>query len=121
MPKTMSRNKRNKSMLRARSLLRAPRGHSVKELLQRPLPVLKRVTLQAARERFWQQWLCQHIPAALRARISAIVEREGTLTIFAESAAWSARLRYTVAALEDEMHAADPALTAVKVRVLPRA
>jgi hypothetical protein len=120
MPKKMSRNKGKKPASRASVILRTPPGHSVKELLAQRMPLLKRVTARAARERFWQEWLCGHIPEPLRTRICGIVEREGTLTIFAESPAWSARLRYAVLELEREMRAADPALNAVRVRVLPR-
>ena len=47
-------------------------------------------------------------------------ERDGTLVIFAETAAWSARLRYAILELQREIHAADPAVTAIEVRVLPR-
>jgi hypothetical protein len=120
MPKKMSRNKRKKTPLRASVILRTSRGHSVKDLLAQKLPLLKRVTAQAARERFWQDWFCGHIPEPLRARICSIVEHEGALTIFAESPAWSARLRYAILELEREMRAADPALSDVRVRVLPR-
>lgn len=120
MPKNMSRNKRRKSALRARSLLRSRPAHSVKELLARPFPIMKRVTDQAARQSFWNGWLSGHIPQEIRARISGVVERDGTLVIFAESAAWSARLRYAILELEREIRAADPGLTDIDVRVLPR-
>jgi hypothetical protein len=120
MPKKMSRNKRIRARLGARAVLRAPPAHSVKDLLAARVPLLKRVTEHSARERFWQAWLSGHIPGPLRSRICHIIEREGTLTIFAESAAWSARLRYSVLELEREMRSADPHLAAVKVRVLPR-
>jgi hypothetical protein len=121
MPKKMTRNKRNRSTFRAGVILRTPPSHSVKELLAKRLPpLLKRVTARAAREHFWQNWLRGHIPEPLRARICAIVESDGVLTIFAESSAWSARLRYAILELEHEMRAADRALTSVRVRVLPR-
>jgi hypothetical protein len=120
MPKKMSRNKRHKRALRASAVLRRPPAHSVKELLARPFPILKRVTDQAARQSFWNGWLSGHIPEEMRARISGIVERDGTLVIFAESAAWSARLRYAILELEREIRAADPELTDIDVRVLPR-
>jgi hypothetical protein len=57
---------------------------------------------------------------ATLARISGIAEREGRLVIFAETAAWSARLRYAILELEREIRAADPALIDIEVRVLPR-
>src|ERR1700747_2098721 len=120
MPKNMSRNKRGKSALRARSLLRSGPAHSVKDLLARPFPIMKRVTDQAARQSFWNGWLSGHIPQEIRARISGVVERDGTLVIFAESAAWSARLRYAILELENQILTAKSGITAVSVRVLPR-
>jgi hypothetical protein len=79
-----------------------------------------RVTTQAARASFWNAWLSARLPAEVRARVSGVVEREGTLVIFAESAAWSARLRYAVQELEPEILAAARGLTAVQIRVRPR-
>ena len=93
---------------------------SVKELLTRRLPALSRVTDQAARHNFWEKWLSERLPAELRPRISGIAERDATLVIFAETAAWSARLRYAILELEREIRTADPELTDIEVRVLPR-
>jgi len=79
-----------------------------------------RVTAQSARQNFWSCWLSERLPAEIAVRVSGVNERAGTLVIFAETAAWSARLRYAVLELESEMRAADRTLIAVKVRVLPR-
>ncbi|HEV2229543.1 MAG TPA: hypothetical protein VGR86_11345 [Steroidobacteraceae bacterium] len=81
---------------------------------------MTRVTTAAARANFWNEWLSRRLPAGLGARLSGVVERDETLVIFAESAAWSARLRYTVQDLEREILAAAPGLTTVVVRVRPR-
>jgi hypothetical protein len=94
--------------------------HSVKELLARRAPGLTRLTAQAARQNFWSCWLSEHLPPEMRLRISGISENDGTLVVFAETAAWSARLRYALVELEHAIRAADPALIAVRVRVLPR-
>ena len=96
------------------------RPDSVKDLLARRAPGLTRVTTAAARASFWNEWLSARLPAGLGARLSGVVERDETLVIFAESAAWSARLRYTVQDLEREILAAAPGLTTVVVRVRPR-
>ncbi len=53
-------------------------------------------------------------------KLSGIVEREGALVLFAESAAWSARLRYAVQEIEAPLRAAHPEIAAIKVRVLPK-
>ena len=94
--------------------------HSVKDLLARRAPGLSRVTTQVARQNFWSCWFSTRLPPEICPRLSGISERDGILTIFAESAAWSARLRYAVLELEREIRAADPGLLSIEVRVLPR-
>jgi predicted nucleic acid-binding Zn ribbon protein len=54
---------------------------------------LTRVTDQAARANFWNRWLSAHLAPEICTRVSGVVERNGELVIFAESAAWCARLR----------------------------
>jgi hypothetical protein len=83
-------------------------------------PGLKRVSEQKQRRDFWRDWLDEHFPAEITGKITGIVERDGILVLFAESAAWSARLRFTVLELESQILAAKSGLTAVEVRVLPR-
>ena len=87
----------------------------------RRAPGLMRITAQSARQNFWSCWLPERLPPELRAKVSGISARGGTLVVFAETAAWSARLRYALLELEHEMRAADPTLIAIRVRVLPRA
>jgi hypothetical protein len=106
--------------MRTRTGPTSMQAHSVKDLLARNLPGLTRVTAQAARQNFWNCWLSERLPAQLCPKVSGITERHGTLVIFAESAAWSARLRFAVLELEREIRAADPGLTDIEVRVLPR-
>jgi hypothetical protein len=120
MPKKMRRNKRSNPRMSSGTVPRYSRPDSVKDLLAHRLPGLKRVTDQAVRQSFWNDWLSGHIPAPMRTKISGIAERDGTLVVFAETAAWSARLRYAILELQREIHAADPAVTAIEVRVLPR-
>jgi hypothetical protein len=80
---------------------------------------LTRVTEQAQRQEFWWGWLKARLPAELAAHLTGVVERDGSLTIFAQSAAWVARLRFTVQELDSEIRAAAPALSTINVRVLP--
>jgi hypothetical protein len=107
--------------MRSRTGLSAQKADSVKELLARTAPVLRRVTAQVPQQRFWSDWLSAHLPAELGAQLSGVAERDGTLVIFAATSAWSARLRYAVLELEAEIRAAAPGLLDIKVRVLPRA
>lgn len=97
-----------------------PPLHSVKDLLARQVPALRQLTAQAARQNFWNEWLAQHLPEELRTRVSGVSERDGTLVVFAESAAWSARLRFALLEREATLRTADPAIEHVAVRVLPR-
>ena len=120
MPKKTLRNKRGSSSMRSGAVGISRQLDSVKSLLTRRTPALTRVTTQAARARFWNEFLTAHLPAELGARVSGVVEREGTLVIFAESAAWSARLRFAVQELEREILHASGGLKSVVVRVRPR-
>jgi hypothetical protein len=106
--------------MRTSAVVGSRRPHSVKDLLLRRAPTLTRVTTQSARANFWNEWLSDRLPPEIRARVSGVVERDGTLTVFAESAAWSARLRFIVQELEPQILAAAGGLTAVRVRVRPR-
>ena len=120
MPNKIRRDKQRKSPLRNAANPRPARVDSVKALLAQRAPALTRVTDHAVRERFWQRWLAENMSPQLLARISGVSEHDGALVVFAESAAWCARLRFAVAELESAMRTAAPRLTAIEVRVLPR-
>ena len=105
--------------MRTRAGLKSTRVHSVKELLTRAAPVLTRVTEGAERGEFWRAWLSERLPAELDQHVTGAAEREATLVVFADSSAWSARLRFALAELEGQILAAG-SLSAVRVRVLPR-
>jgi hypothetical protein len=120
MPKKMSRNKRGKAPMSSRTRPVSLKVDSVKQLLARRATTLTRVTDQVARQQFWSRWLSEHLPVEIRPRISGVSARDGALVVFAETAAWSARLRYVISELEPDIRAEDPTLTAIEVRVLPR-
>ena len=124
MPKKLRRYKRGSSTVSSGAVGDSRRPDSVKDLLARRAPTLTRVTTQAAhqaaRANFWHDWLSKRLPPETSARISGVVERDDTLVIFAESAAWSARLRFAVHELEREILAAATGLATVVVRVRPR-
>jgi len=122
MPNKLHRNKRSGTRKLATNVskpFRAP--HSVKDVLARATPTLTRVSDQASRQTYWRDWLTKHVPAELTTRLSGVVEREDTLVIFAESAAWSARLRYVMQELEGQIKQARPTIQHVSVRVMPKA
>ncbi len=94
--------------------------HSVKDLLARAVPVLSRAGDQIARQAFWRPWLEAHLPPGLPARITGITERDGNLVVFADSPAWSARLRYALQELAARIRETQPDIKEVSVRVMPR-
>jgi hypothetical protein len=53
------------------------------------------------------------------ARVSGIVEKHDTLVIFTASAAWSARVRFALAEIEEALKRAHPGIAHIAVRVLP--
>jgi hypothetical protein len=58
---------------------------------------------------------------ALAERITGTGFEAGTLTVYVESAAWSARLRYALAECLPQLRDAEQTLTTVTVRLRPRA
>jgi len=95
---------------------------SVKSLLSRAShSALARVAEQRQSQNDWGEFVGSKLPADLRGRVRGVVERDGNLVIFAESAAWSARLRFALADLEPAIRAENAAIRSVAVKVLPRA
>jgi predicted nucleic acid-binding Zn ribbon protein len=125
MPKRIHRHNPESSPVRARSVgtsrnpVRAP--ESVKALLSRiSRNVVTPVAEQRQAQEGWREWLKNKLPANIEARITGVVEREGTLTVFAESAAWSARLRFEMAELETQIRARNADVQKLVVKVMPR-
>jgi hypothetical protein len=81
---------------------------------------LRQVTEQAHKQQILCAWLASQLPGILGEKVSGVSEREGALTVFAESAAWCARLRYALAELSDLLQREQPQIRSVNVRVLPR-
>lgn len=122
MPNKLRRDKRSRARNLATSVSKPFRSpDSVKEVLGRQSPTLTRVADQASRQAFWKQWLAQHLPAGLVPRLTGVVESGDTLIVFAESAAWSARLRYVMQELAAGIKQAQPTIQHVSVRVMPKA
>jgi hypothetical protein len=93
---------------------------SVKELLGRRFPALARLSGEAAQQDEWSAWLSAHLTPQIGPRVSGVHERDSVLVVFAESAAWSARLRFALLELEPALRQEHPRITATEVRVLPR-
>ena len=120
MPKQVKSNKRGRSRLGGRAARKSHKADSVKAHLLGPShSMLGRVGAQTLRHDNWLRWLQTRLPQELSRRVSGVVEREGTLVIFTESAAWSARMRYAVAEIEPQIRSTHPDIIQIRVRVLP--
>jgi predicted nucleic acid-binding Zn ribbon protein len=107
------------SVRNSRNPLRAP--ESVKSLLSRISQSARTpVAEQRQAQQDWREWLKKRLPDGLDAHITGVVERGRNLTVFADSAAWSARLRFAVADLDAEIRGANASIQKVLVKVLPR-
>jgi len=68
----------------------------------------------------WLAWLQAALPEELRSCLRGVIPRGTELVVLTDSAAWSARVRYALGALEGEMRArAGGVVTRVTVRVAP--
>jgi predicted nucleic acid-binding Zn ribbon protein len=79
------------------------------------------VAEQRQAQQDWREWLKNKLPQHIEARVTGVVERDGTLTVFAESAAWCARLRFEIAELEAQIRARNADIGKLVVKVMPRA
>lgn len=101
------------------SPLKKPIG--ISELLGRSGTLQRAIARQADRGVFWRGFLAERLPAELLAQVTQIVERDGALSVYAASAAWSARLRFALAEHWPAAREACPALKRWSVRVQPAA
>jgi hypothetical protein len=67
----------------------------------------------------WVEWLRAALPEALRGSIVNVVHKGAELRVLAISAAWSARLRYALTALDAQLKQRAPDIVKVTVRVAP--
>jgi hypothetical protein len=67
----------------------------------------------------WLDWARQALPEDLAGALVNIVQQGPELTVLTVSAAWCARVRYAMAALEPQLRAHAPDIVKVRVRVAP--
>jgi len=87
-------------------------------------PLLGELAAHLPEQQSWAQWLRALLPAELAAHVVNVVPKvlaganEGTeLVVFADSAAWCTRLRYTLSGLEAQIANRDAAVQRTRVRV----
>ena len=64
--------------------------------------------------------MSEQLPAELDTHVTGAVERDDALTVFVDSAAWAARLRYTLGDLAGALEGVSANIRQVRVKVLPR-
>lgn len=82
--------------------------------------MLGRVAEQRRAQADWRSWLTSRLSSDLDAHVTGVVERDDALTVFADSAVWSARLRYAVAEFEAQIREQNATIRKVVVKVMPR-
>lgn len=121
MPKRPTRNKN------FRPPSETPRAYGkrapfiVKDLLAKSGITSKGIAQFADQQDKWLKMLRARLEPALCERITGTGFDAGTLTVYVESAAWSARLRYALAEELPALREGDATLVAVSVRLRPRA
>jgi hypothetical protein len=81
---------------------------------------LHRITTDLALQQSWADWLRASVAAELADHIVSVVPHNAELVVFADTAAWGARLRYALAALQSDIAARDSAISHASVRVQMR-
>jgi len=70
-------------------------------------------------QRDWRDFFAEKLEPALLEAIVHYVERDGTLTLQASSAAWAARLRFALPTFSDQAKAFRPTVKKIVVKVQP--
>jgi hypothetical protein len=81
---------------------------------------LGRVAEQRQAQQDWRLWLKNSLSSELDAHVTGVVQRDASLTVFADTSAWSARLRFAVAEFEAEIRERNAEIQKVVVKVMPR-
>jgi len=123
MPKSPNADKKTRARIRAakNGFRQAPA--SVRDLLQRR-PTLTGLASRIPTQQAWSDWLREQLPAELAPHVVNVIPRplgassgQLELVVLADSPAWSARLRYALAALQTQIRAHDAAVQRTRVRV----
>lgn len=93
----------------------------INDLLSKTGLVGRAVQRFSASQSGWEGFFESRLSPELAREISHYVERDGTLTVFVSSAAWSARLRFVLAEHWPAIVENAPTLTRWAVRVQPAA
>lgn len=117
MPKPPGRYKKFPASMSSRAANPGRKPFIVKDLLAKSGLLLKISAQRVDADQQWRDFFRARLPDGMAGQIETLVEDAGTLTVFASSAAWSARLKYALLELEPEMKRASPRLKRCVVKV----
>jgi hypothetical protein len=119
MPKKARQNNQIASRTPAGSRDRATRHITgIGELLARQ-PLMRARAAQTAEQQPFFEWLRGSLPSELAIHVVGLEKRSRDLVLSVDGAAWSARIRYALAALQSEIQQRHPDIERVQVRVRP--
>ena len=121
MPKRPPRNKNYRPLSETRNAYGQRAPFIVKDLLAKAGITSKGISQFAEAQDKWLSRLRETLDPALLERVTGTGFEAGILTVYVESAAWSARLRYALADALPALQAADSSIKNVGVRLRPRA
>jgi hypothetical protein len=123
MHKKLAADKKSRSRNRPGSPTFGKAPSRIKDILRHG-PLLGELAGHIPEQQSWAQWLRAVLPSELAAHIVNVVPKalagpgQGTeLVVFADSAAWCSRLRYTLSGLEAQITNRDAAVQRTRVRV----
>jgi hypothetical protein len=93
----------------------------VKDLLSRTGIFGKQITQVVDQQEFWLKLLRERLGEELGGQVTGAIEKAGTLTVFAATPAWSARLKFRIAELWPELQATRAGLSRLVIKVQPAA
>lgn len=118
MPKPPYRLNPNPPKAGRDSLPRAGKPREIKDLLSRSGLAQAAQKFQG-QQRDWRDFFAEKLEPTLFEAIVHYVERDGTLTVYASSASWAARLRYALPELIEEARSFRPAVKKLVVKIQP--
>ena len=121
MPKPPTRNNPPQGIPSRSPASRVKKPIGISDLLGRSGLLQQAIARQADRSAFWRQFLAERLAPELAAQVTQVVERDGSVTVYAANAAWSARLRFALAEHWPAAREASPGIKRWTVRVQPAA
>jgi len=91
----------------------------IKDLLDKSGLTGRAIGQFVERQQSWEAFFASRLPAPLAGEISHFVEKDGVLTVYVSSAAWSARLKFALAECWTAVVAERPTLQRWVVKVQP--